>query len=65
MSFEVFVLAQEIPEFRGRIQSIFFLSTPHRGNDHASILNNVPMVSGIFGSRPYLEDLTPGSISLE
>jgi len=44
---------------------VFFLATPHRGSDYASILNDILKVSGILSSREYITDLTSGSTSTE
>ncbi|VUC28138.1 unnamed protein product [Clonostachys rosea] len=61
---KAFILAQNVPDFKTRIRSIFFLSTPHKGNDFASTLNNILALSGILSSRNYLADITTGSASL-
>ncbi|KAK6845809.1 WD40 repeat-like protein [Apiospora arundinis] len=45
-----------------RIQSIFFLGTPHRGSDLASILQN--MLAVAWGSKPYVNDLLPNCATL-
>ncbi|RYP78328.1 hypothetical protein DL769_003206 [Monosporascus sp. CRB-8-3] len=49
-----------------RIRCIFFLATPHRGSDYASVLNRILKVTGVTGltsSREYIGDLTKGSTS--
>jgi hypothetical protein len=53
------------PEFAARIQSVFFLATPHRGSDYASTLSNVLKISGFLSSREYLSELTTGSASIQ
>lgn len=62
---QAFILAQAVPEFRDRIRAIFFLATPHRGSDYASMLNNVLSVSGVMSSRHYISDLRTGSVSIQ
>lgn len=45
---------------------MFFLATPHRESDYASVLNRILRVSGIPGissSKEYVKDLTVGSTS--
>src|SRR5688500_6896831 len=53
------------PEFADRVQSIFFLATPHRGSDYASTLSNVLKISGFLSSREYVEELITGSASIQ
>ena len=43
-----------------RIHSIYFLATPHRGADLARLLNNI-LRATLWGTRPYLTNLGPGS----
>lgn len=62
---KAFVLAETVPDFKGRIRSIFFLATPHRGSDYAALLNNILTVSGFLSPRQYLNDLTSGSTSAQ
>lgn len=62
---QAFVLAQDVPELKDRIRTIFFLATPHRGSDYASTLNNILAVSGIMSSRHYIADLMTGSTSIQ
>ncbi|KAK8023124.1 WD40 repeat-like protein, partial [Apiospora marii] len=45
-----------------RIQSIFFLGTPHRGSDLATILQS--MLAVAWGSKPYVNDLLPNCATL-
>ncbi|KAI1125662.1 NACHT and WD domain protein [Nemania abortiva] len=49
-----------------RIRCIFFLATPHKGSDYASVLNRVLKISGVTGMtspREYISELTRGSTS--
>lgn len=62
---KAFILAQSIPDLKGRIRSIFFLATPHRGSDYAALLNNILTISGFLSPRQYLNDLTSGSTSAQ
>ncbi|KAK7959701.1 uncharacterized protein PG986_004555 [Apiospora aurea] len=62
---KAYILAQDVPDLRSRIQSIFFLATPHRGSDYAATLNKILTVSGILSSRDYIRDLTSGSTSAQ
>ncbi|KAI1300890.1 NACHT and WD domain protein [Xylaria venustula] len=51
-----------------RIRCIFFLATPHKGSEYASVLNRILKISGITGitsSREYITELTKGSISAQ
>ncbi|KAI0967043.1 NACHT and WD domain protein [Xylaria arbuscula] len=51
-----------------RIRCIFFLATPHKGSEYASLLNRILKISGITGitsSREYITELTKGSISAQ
>lgn len=54
-----------VPAFKNRIQSVFFLATPHRGSDYAVILNRILSVSGIMSSRGYISNLATGSTSTQ
>ncbi|KAH6684471.1 NACHT and WD domain protein [Halenospora varia] len=68
---KAYILAQQDvihPQLAKRIRCMFFLATPHRGSDYASVLNTVLAVSGIFGissSREYINDITKGSTSAQ
>jgi pimeloyl-ACP methyl ester carboxylesterase len=62
---KAYILARQDPtaaDLAGRVQSIFFLATPHRGSDMASILEN--MLAMAWGKKPYVTDLTPNSAAL-
>ena len=48
-----------------RMRCIFFLATPHRGADYASLLNGILAVSGFSSSREYISDLRRGSTSAQ
>lgn len=60
---QAFILAHDVPDFKDRIRSMFFLSTPHQGTDLASTLKNVLAVSS-FSSHHYLNDLSTKSVSI-
>ncbi|KAI1116131.1 hypothetical protein F5Y14DRAFT_459627 [Nemania sp. NC0429] len=45
-----------------RIHSMFFLGTPHRGSDLASILQS--MLTVAWGAKPFVNDLLPNSAVL-
>ncbi|KAI0600589.1 hypothetical protein F4775DRAFT_544625 [Biscogniauxia sp. FL1348] len=62
---KAFILSKDVPGFDGRIQCIFFLATPHRGSDYASILNKILTISGVLSPRKYIKDLTTGSTSAQ
>jgi hypothetical protein len=65
---QAFVLAQQDQAHRlaERIRCIFFLATPHKGSDYASVLNRILKISGITGitsSREYISEISKGSTS--
>jgi WD40 repeat protein/pimeloyl-ACP methyl ester carboxylesterase len=63
---KAYLLAQQ--EARGisdRIKCMFFLGTPHRGSDSASLLNNLLSASGVLSARQYVTDLGRNSLSLQ
>ncbi|KAI0015721.1 hypothetical protein F4780DRAFT_50133 [Xylariomycetidae sp. FL0641] len=62
---KAFILSKDVPDLDGRIRCIFFLATPHRGSDYASILNNILTVSGVLSPRQYVADLITGSTSAQ
>lgn len=62
---KTFILAQDIPSWKHRIRSIFFLATPHRGSNYAAILKNILTVSGAASTRQYVGDLTTSSQTLK
>ncbi|KAK4098485.1 hypothetical protein N658DRAFT_431842, partial [Parathielavia hyrcaniae] len=62
---KAYILARQDPiaaDFAARVQSIFFLATPHRGSDMAAILENILAMA--WGKKPYVTDLTPNSSAL-
>jgi triacylglycerol esterase/lipase EstA (alpha/beta hydrolase family) len=52
-------------DFARRIQTIFFLATPHRGSDSAQLLNNLLRASGTFSGRQYITDLEKNSATTQ
>ncbi|KAJ3487312.1 hypothetical protein NLG97_g6435 [Lecanicillium saksenae] len=62
---QTFILAQDIPSWKHRIRSIFFLATPHRGSNYAAVLKNILTVSGAASNRQYVGDLTTSSQTLK
>lgn len=48
-------------QFAERMRCMFFLATPHRGSDSASLLNNILKTSGALSSRQYITDLERNS----
>ena len=62
---KTYILAQQDPTCKplaDRIQSMFFLGTPHRGSDLALILQNILTVA--WGRKPFVKDLLPNSSTL-
>jgi len=62
---KAYILAREDPtcdDLSKRIHSMFFLGTPHRGSNMATILENMLTVS--WGRKPFITDLMPNSTSL-
>ena len=47
----------------GRIRTMYFLATPHRGSDSAKLLNNILLM--INTSPPYVADLQRGSQAIQ
>ena len=61
-----FMLAQQDPAYRElkrRIQTLFFLGTPHRGADLAKLLSNILYIT--YGSNLFVVDLQETSKSLQ
>jgi hypothetical protein len=56
---------QEALDIAQRVKYIFFLATPHRDSDSASLLNNLLSVSGVLSRRQYVADLGRNSVSLQ
>jgi hypothetical protein len=62
---KAYILAHQDPtaaDFAGRVHSIFFLATPHRGSNLAAILDR--MLGVAWGKKPYVTDLAPNSAAL-
>ena len=60
------ILARQMEEFNSiarRIQTIFFLATPHRGSDLAHLLSKILHVTS--GTRPYVNDLNRNSLATQ
>jgi hypothetical protein len=61
----VYILARQDPaacELAARVHSIFFLGTPHRGSEMATVLEN--MLTVALGKKPFVADLIPNSAAL-
>lgn len=59
---KAYILARQDPSCRdlaGRIHSMFFLGTPHRGSDLALVLENILTVAR--GQKSFVKDLLPDS----
>ncbi|KAK4462349.1 hypothetical protein QBC42DRAFT_267947 [Cladorrhinum samala] len=67
---KAYLLAHEDPaasDICRRIQSMFFLGTPHRGSDMAAVLDNIlrsTSTFGTWGKKRFVADLTPNSAAL-
>ncbi|KAI0129556.1 hypothetical protein BJ170DRAFT_616746 [Xylariales sp. AK1849] len=62
---KAYILARQDSTCRAlaeRIHSIFFLGTPHRGSDLATILHN--MLTVAWGAKPFVNDLLPNCSNL-
>ena len=65
---KAFLLAKRDPDLHdlaARIQSIFFLATPHRGADSAQLLENIMKISGTLNTKAYVGDLKPNSGAIQ
>lgn len=63
---KAFILARQIAEFESiarRVRAIFFLATPHRGADIATLLTKMLYVSS--GPRPFVQDLHRNSLATQ
>ena len=63
---KAFLLAKQDPTYHklaARIHSMFFLATPHRGADSATLLRNVQLMSGVYGGKAYVDNIVPNSES--
>lgn len=64
---KAYLLARRDPAYQAtarRIQALYFLATPHRGADSANLAKLVRQYSG-FGPKAFLNDLLPGSGTLD
>lgn len=62
---KAYIIARQDPglqELAARVQSMFFLGTPHRGSDLAVILRNMLQVT--WNSKPFINDLVSNSNAL-
>lgn len=61
---KVLILAKQDPSYHqlaARIHTMFFLATPHRGSDCASLLRKILQSSQTHGSKAFVENLVPNS----
>ncbi|KAI1418335.1 WD40-repeat-containing domain protein [Hypoxylon sp. FL1857] len=62
---KAFIITRQDPtckDLADRVHSIFFLGTPHRGSDLATILKRLSVIA--WGSKPFVSDLMPDSSAL-
>ena len=62
---KAYILARQFQEFQqlaSRVRAIFFLATPHRGSDLASLLTKILQLSG---ARPFVTDLHRNSLATQ
>ncbi|RAR14369.1 WD40/YVTN repeat-like-containing domain [Stemphylium lycopersici] len=52
-------------DIAGRIESIFFLGTPHKGSDSAKTAELLVALSPFHGDKPYVKDLQPTSVMIQ
>jgi hypothetical protein len=65
---KAYLLARRNPiyqEFAGRIHSMYFLATPHRGADTAQTLARLLASSIFYGSKTFVSELSPKSAMLQ
>lgn len=65
---KVLLLAKQDPLYHriaARTHSMFFLATPHRGADSAQLLSNMLTIAVSHGSKPYVDNLMPGSDAIQ
>lgn len=63
---KAYIFAQQSAEYRTlaeRVRAIFFLATPHRGSDLASLLTKILHVTS--GARPFVRDLHRNSLATQ
>ncbi|KAH9907305.1 WD40-repeat-containing domain protein [Xylariomycetidae sp. FL2044] len=62
---KAYILARQdvnCKDIASRFHSIFFLATPHRGSDLATVLQN--MIGLAWGAKPFVSDLLPNSTTM-
>ena len=62
---KAYILARQFQEFQSlasRVRAIFFLATPHRGSDLASLFSKILQISG---ARPFVTDLHRNSLATQ
>ncbi|SPQ25705.1 80cd6532-9d7f-4fa3-bb68-de2949bee57c [Thermothielavioides terrestris] len=62
---KAYILARQDPtaaDLGARVHSMFFLATPHRGSDMATVLEN--MLAVAWGHKRFVSDLAPNSAAL-
>ncbi|PGH13282.1 hypothetical protein AJ80_06392 [Polytolypa hystricis UAMH7299] len=65
---KAYLLAKHDPDLKHiakRFHTIVFLATPHRGSDSAQILRNLLRLPGMYGSKDFVEEVIPDSITLQ
>ena len=65
MAKKTYILARQdsgCEDLARRFHSMFFLATPHRGSDLATVLQNILAIT--WGSKPFVADLIPNSLAL-
>ena len=65
---KAFLLAKQDPQYHslaGRIHTMFFLATPHRGADSAQLLRNMTSISVVHKDKAYVADLIPDSGAIQ
>ncbi|KAF4631256.1 hypothetical protein G7Y89_g6870 [Cudoniella acicularis] len=63
---KAYMLAREAPELQhlaNRINTLYFLATPHRGSDFSTTFSNILSIS--YGKKPFVNELKPSSKSTE
>lgn len=64
---KAYLLARQNEQYldiANRIQSMFFLATPHRGSDSATLLNNILRATPFRNSKQYVTDIARNSTAL-
>lgn len=52
-------------DIASRIDSIFFLGTPHNGSESAKLAELLVALSPFHGDKPYVKDLKPTSVMIQ